>query len=64
MKQTKDTNSVCPKCNTIFECGISAGKSSCWCYNHPSLLVHEYGEQCFCEKCLKELIVEQDTQKK
>ena len=64
MEEAEKSNSICPKCNSIFECGISAGKNSCWCFAHPSLNLTEYGERCLCEKCLVELIVKQDNQKK
>ncbi|MDP1676978.1 MAG: cysteine-rich CWC family protein [Bacteroidota bacterium] len=62
MKRNEKTNSVCPKCNTVFECGISAGKNSCWCFGYQSLVAPEYGEGCFCEKCLKEFIEKQHEQ--
>jgi hypothetical protein len=62
MKQKEELNSFCPICHTVFECGISAGKSSCWCFAHPSFSLTEYSERCLCEKCLKELIEKQHMQ--
>ncbi len=64
MEEAEKSNSICPKCNIIFECGISAGKNSCWCFAHPSLNLPDYGERCFCEQCLYELAAKQTMQEK
>ncbi|NRA55143.1 MAG: cysteine-rich CWC family protein [Gammaproteobacteria bacterium] len=49
---------VCPQCLKRNQCGISAGRSTCWCFNQPRVepeLITEpirVLDQCLCSKCL------------
>jgi|GEM_PF-134565 len=49
---------VCPQCLKRNQCGISAGRSTCWCFNQPRVepeLITEpirVLDQCLCSECL------------
>lgn len=47
---------LCARCGAEFGCGMSEGKSTCWCAELPAVLpVPKEGEgACLCPNCLKE----------
>lgn len=55
---------ICPRCGTVFECGMTAGKEPCWCAALPSLPPDAYlpnrddaaASRCFCPYCLRALL--------
>lgn len=46
----------CARCGASFGCGMTEGKSSCWCADLPAVMpVPKEGEgACLCPKCLQE----------
>lgn len=49
-------NAACPQCGSPVDCGMRAGRPTCWCFSLPHAIpVPESGDSsCFCEKCLRE----------
>ena len=50
--------SKCPLCGALNECGITAGKSKCWCFYAtipPDVLAKippgQVGKACICKAC-------------
>lgn len=47
----------CPKCGGPLECGMKAGKESCWCADLPKVMpLKDKDAACLCRKCLEEAI--------
>jgi len=42
----------CSECGKEFECGIKAGKSTCWCYSFPHIPFQKESDSCLCPECL------------
>lgn len=69
-------NKQCAQCGADFTCGISAGKSTCWCFDLPNVIPldsiprdDDAQAGCLCPACLQAKIdtrlaeqPEQDTQ--
>ncbi|MGY8656845.1 MAG: cysteine-rich CWC family protein [Verrucomicrobiia bacterium] len=53
---TEPAKVSCPRCGAAFECGVAAGKSSCWCFEKPRMadLPREF-DSCLCPACLEEV---------
>lgn len=50
---------VCPGCGRRFECGMRAGRESCWCADLPSVpIIAEPAMGCFCPECLARRLAE------
>lgn len=48
---------VCPGCGRRFECGMRAGRQSCWCAALPSVPIVA-AKACFCPECLARRVAE------
>jgi hypothetical protein len=53
-----DTPTRCPLCGETNECGVAAGKSTCWCFSTPvppevlaQVPEDQQGRTCVCERC-------------
>ncbi len=44
---------ICPNCNTDFSCYSEA----CWCNNMPRIIKFDNVKNCYCPKCLKEIVI-------
>ncbi|MDA0148458.1 DUF1289 domain-containing protein [Vibrio sp. LaRot3] len=56
----KETTHACPTCNSNAYCDISAGKSTCWCFElekRDRSGIEETGV-CMCRTCLSALPIE------
>lgn len=51
----------CAACGATFECGMRAGRESCWCAALPPLALIESGRGCLCPTCLNEELRRQET---
>jgi hypothetical protein len=49
---------ACPRCGTVFTCGLAARQERCWCFDYPRILtVEDTGrEGCLCPTCLQAAI--------
>lgn len=52
----------CPRCGKPVDCGMRAGRKTCWCFDLPHVLTvpkaEDGGEACLCEDCLRKGIAE------
>lgn len=46
---------ACPRCGTVFSCGLAAHEESCWCFELPRIVTRAQSsrEGCVCPACLK-----------
>ncbi|GAB1458759.1 hypothetical protein MASR2M50_05330 [Thauera sp.] len=53
-----ETPNVCPRCGVAFSCGMRVGEAECWCAALPAAFAvpAEGGGECYCPRCLAELI--------
>jgi len=52
------STNVCPRCGAAFGCGMRAGEAACWCAALPAAFAvpAEGAGECYCPRCLRELI--------
>ncbi len=51
----------CPSCGEFSDCGLQAGRDTCWCFELPHLIRvpktdEDANPDCLCEACLQKLI--------
>jgi uncharacterized protein len=47
---------VCEQCGSKFICEISAGKSTCWCFDLPRVMPVIPSTDCLCPSCLDKAV--------
>jgi uncharacterized protein len=51
---------ICKQCGFIFGCGHNNVNGQCWCNNLPNIMPLKEGvqnsEDCYCPRCLEEII--------
>ncbi len=57
---------TCPRCGTVFTCGLAAHEESCWCFDLPRVITRARSsrEGCLCPNCLKQQIEEIQAEEK
>ena len=63
-KAGTQANSSCPRCGTMFRCGMVAADDQCWCVKLPHIMpvlssasatTGTAGASCFCPACLQQV---------
>ncbi|MCG6876213.1 MAG: cysteine-rich CWC family protein [Betaproteobacteria bacterium] len=45
----------CARCGSLFECGMQAGLTECWCAKLPPIAPVDAAAGCYCPRCLAEV---------
>ena len=58
---------LCKQCGSEFTCGSDANSGHCWCLDLPNVMPlteeAQSSEDCYCPKCLEEIISKKTTVK-
>lgn len=55
------TSDRCPSCGNPVGCGMTRGKTTCWCVDLPHRMpmpANESGARCYCRVCLERLLAD------